>query len=126
MQDNPQLRPKGTLMIEHPTVATLKVGPWSFTGKTRHERLGYLPSTLRSALGRVPQECRSPYHGRCAEVMAIARALRSTAHLEGASVSAMKVRRRGNPKDGQVLQPCSSCQFVLEAFGIRCLDGRRR
>lgn len=106
-------------MIEHPTVATLKVGPWTFTGKTRHDRLDHLPALLVAALGSVPEDCRSIYHGRCAEVMAIANALRSTARLEGASVSSMKVRRPGNPKNKQALQPCSSCQIVLEAFGIK-------
>ncbi len=105
-------------MIQHPTVATLKVGPWSFTGYTRHDRLEHLPAALSRALGAVPEECRSIYHGRCAEVMAIARALRSTANLEGATVRALKVRRPGNPKDGQELAPCSTCQYVMEAFGI--------
>ena|ERR1700758_4319058 len=106
-------------MIQHPTVATLKVGPWSFTGKTRHDRLDLLPPMLLRALGDVPEECRSIYHGRCAELMAIASALRSTARLEGATVRVLKVRRPGNPKDGQALRPCSTCQFVLEAFGIK-------
>ena len=107
-------------MIQHPTVATLKVGPWSFTGYTRHDRLNQpLPPALAKALGTVPEECRSIYHGRCAELMAIASALRSTARLEGATVRVLKVRRPGNPKNGQALAPCSTCQYVLGAFGIR-------
>ena len=106
-------------MILHPTKAVLHYGPWSFIGFTRHDRLSYLPASLQRALGDVPEDCRSIYHGRCSEIAALAKALRSSAKLDGATVEAWKIRRPGNPKHGERLEPCSSCRVVLDAFGVK-------
>ncbi|WPO72127.1 DUF6531 domain-containing protein [Streptomyces sp. KN37] len=75
---------------------------------------------VQAAYDRVPMELRPTgnQHGRCGEAEALSNAMNSGHDPRGGVSAAVDVRAAGNPKHGVPKAPCSSCQHVLDQFGI--------
>ncbi|MCL7424173.1 DUF6531 domain-containing protein [Streptomyces sp. YS415] len=121
--DQEQSRP-GASKQTRPTVASgLSVpgqhGPFtgaSIKGGGNHN----LHPDVQAAYDRVPLEVRPAgnQHGRCAEAEALSNAMNAGVDPRGGISAAVDVRAAGNPKHGAPKPPCSSCQHVLDQFGI--------
>nr|WP_306335031.1 DUF6531 domain-containing protein [Streptomyces sp. KL118A] len=75
---------------------------------------------VQAAYDRVPMELRpvGNQHGRCGEAEALSNAMNAGHDPRGGVSAAVDVRAAGNPKHGVPKAPCSSCQHVLDQFGI--------
>ncbi|MEU6826272.1 DUF6531 domain-containing protein [Streptomyces atriruber] len=75
---------------------------------------------VQAAYDRVPTELRpvGNQHGRCGEAEALSNAMNAGHDPRGGVSAAVDVRAAGNPKHGVPKAPCSSCQHVLDQFGI--------
>jgi hypothetical protein len=79
---------------------------------------------IQSALDRVPEDVRSPFHGKCAEIKALNNAANADARLKGSVIATSKVRKLGNLDHGAPHEPCGSCQHVLDQLGVKYVVGR--
>ncbi|MDJ0464429.1 YwqJ-related putative deaminase [Streptomyces sp. H27-C3] len=75
---------------------------------------------VQAAYDRVPQHLRPEgnQHGRCGEAEMLSNAMNAGVNPRGGVSAAVDVRASGNPKHGAPKAPCSSCQHVLDQFGI--------
>ncbi|MCM1970716.1 DUF6531 domain-containing protein [Streptomyces sp. G1] len=123
--DLEQSRP-GASKQTRPTVASgLTVpGHGTFTGASIKGGGNHnLHPDVQAAYDRVPQHLRAGgnQHGRCAEPEALSRAMNAGVDPRGGVSAAVEVRATGNPRHGTPKAPCSSCQHVLDQFGIRAV-----
>ncbi|MEV0170920.1 DUF6531 domain-containing protein [Streptomyces sp. NPDC050803] len=123
--DLEQSRP-GASKQTRPTVACgLTVpGHGTFTGASIKGGGSHnLHPDVQAAYDRVPMAVRPAgnQHGRCAEPEALSRAMNAGVDPRGAVSAAVEVRAPGNPRHGTPKPPCSSCQHVLDQFGIRAV-----
>ncbi|MGV9453588.1 DUF6531 domain-containing protein, partial [Streptomyces sp. NPDC003635] len=123
--DLEQSRP-GASKQTRPTVASgLSVpGHGVFTGASIKGGGNHnLHPDVQAAYDRVPMELRPAgnQHGRCAEPEALSRAMNAGVDPRGGVSAAVEVRAPGNPRHGTPKAPCSSCQHVLDQFGIRAV-----
>jgi YwqJ-like deaminase len=98
-------------------LSTRSRGPNVFTGASGGPTPNLHP-LLQEALDKVPASERSIFHGQCAEIKAINKALQSEARLRGGVMKTAKVRSPRNPQYGMPHPPCSSCHHVLEQWEI--------
>lgn len=77
---------------------------------------------MRYVLDKVKPSRRPGFHGHCAEVNAINKALNAGDNPVGGRIRVVTVRERFDGKIwrrfGDPLPPCNSCKVVLEDFGI--------
>lgn len=73
---------------------------------------------VQRALDNVPQDQRSPYHGKCAEPGCISKSLESGSDPRGGNMETAKIRKPGNPQHGEPHEPCGTCKWLLDFFGI--------
>jgi RHS repeat-associated protein len=74
---------------------------------------------VKNALDRVPENQRSPYHGKCAEPGCISKALDNGSNPRGGDIQTAKIRGPNNPQHGAPHEPCSTCKIILDFFGIK-------
>ena len=104
---------KNTLGKDSGAVAILRVGNKRSIGISW--RVGKLHPSLRKVLDNIPESERADWHGHCAEVAAINKALKKGYNLDGATI---EVARVVGEKHGHMCVPCSLCNPVLAAFKI--------
>ena len=114
-------RPSVAAVLESPTGASVR-GHSSFPTSTN--------SRVADVLDDVPVGSRPPYHGRCAEIHCISKALDEGLDVSGSTISTSTVRGPTSAGHGLPVNPCTSCQAVLAKFGVtyRCAtlgDSRR-
>ncbi|MEU5292759.1 DUF6531 domain-containing protein [Streptomyces umbrinus] len=75
---------------------------------------------VQAAYDRVPEHLRPTgnQNGRCGEAEALSDAMKAGVNPRGGVMAAVEVRAEGNPKHGLPKAPCSSCERVLEEFGV--------
>ena len=100
--------------------ANLQVGNINITGISGRVGKDVHPQ-LQKALDNVPEDEQAPWHGNCAEVDAINKALKQGINVAGATVDVVNIncndKRHGTHKPA-----CSSCSNVLKQFGIHSND----
>ena len=104
---------KNTLGKDSGAVAILRVGNKRFIGISG--RVGKLHPSLKKVLDNIPKSQRADWHGHCAEVAAINKALKKGHKLDGAKI---EIARVGGAKHGHIRIPCPSCEPLLAAFKI--------
>ena len=100
------------------TAAELRIGNEAFTDVSTGGQPRVLNPKVQQALDQVAKEDRSPYHGHCAEPGCISNALDAGKNVSGGSSYAVKIRAEGKAAHGTFIEACSSCQAVLEYFGV--------
>ncbi|QPS11369.1 RHS domain-containing protein [Delftia acidovorans] len=85
---------------------------------------GITNEAVQRAMDRVPKKFRSPFHGDCAEPNGMSKA----ANLAGVKTDEeLKNMNKGsqisahrNDKKRKLMNPCSSCQYLLDEQGVGC------
>lgn len=87
----------------------------TFTGRSTGAGGGALNPEVQAAYNAVPPEYQSPFHGKCGEGRAISGSLDAGVNPSGGTIVTTTV---GGPNHGMPKIPCTSCQWVLNFFGI--------
>jgi RHS repeat-associated protein len=74
---------------------------------------------VQQALDNVPGSSQSPFHSHCAEIQCLSGALNAGDNVAGGAGSAVRVRGPNSPAHGTPISPCTSCQAVLDEFGVQ-------
>ena len=104
---------KNILGKDSGAVAILRVSNKRFIGISG--RVGKLHPSLKKVLDNIPKSQRADWHGHCAEVAAINKALKKGHKLDGAKI---EIARVGGAKHGHIRIPYPSCEPLLAAFKI--------
>lgn len=102
-------RPSLVAVLETQGGASIR-GHSSFAGSTDRRVL--------DVLDEVPLGSRRPYHGRCAEIHCVSQAVGEGLDVAGSTISTSKVGGPASARYGIPVEPCPSCQAVLDKFGI--------
>jgi RHS repeat-associated protein len=96
--------------------AGLDVNGQTFSGKSTGAGGGELHPDVQAAYDNVPPEQQSAYHGKCAEGRAISNALNAGVDPNGGTSVATRISNGAS--NGEVQPACSSCQHVMNQFGV--------
>ncbi|ENX55387.1 hypothetical protein F902_03457 [Acinetobacter higginsii] len=96
--------------------ADLQVGSINISGISGRVDKNVHPQ-LKKALNNVPEEEQAPWHGNCAEVDAINKALKKGINVEGATIDVVNINSN-DKRHGTHKPACSSCNNVLKQFGV--------
>lgn len=95
--------------------AELRVGDKVFTGVSG-EKVAHNPQVTGVLMG-TPATARKPWHGGCAEIVCLDKALNAGVNPAGGTMKAVNIgvfgKGHGTPK-----KICSSCNDVLDHFGV--------
>nr|WP_272327897.1 RHS repeat-associated core domain-containing protein [Acinetobacter baumannii] len=97
--------------------ADLQVGNVNITGISGRVGKNVHPQ-LKKALRDVPKEEQAPWHGACAEVDAINKALKKGMNIEGATIDVVNINSN-DKRHGTHKPACSSYSNVLKQFGVK-------
>ncbi len=89
------------------------------TGRSKFDDTDMHPR-LQSALDGVAT--RGPAHGRCAEINALNKALKSGKSIEGARIQTARVSGPNSPDHGRPWLPCPTCADVLREFRVTYVE----
>ena len=78
---------------------------------------GPLNPGLQKVLDETPPP-HSAFHGACAEINCISRAMDAGVDPSGGTMSVVKIRKPGHPAHGTVAELCPTCAQVIKRFGI--------
>jgi hypothetical protein len=106
------------------TLVTRNFGTSAFHGLSRTGEA--LHPRLQQALDRVPPALRSPFHGKCAEVNAIDKALKAEARVRESVMRTMKVRPVTHAEHETLHKPCRSCECVMREMAVRVQESTHR
>lgn len=73
---------------------------------------------VQEALDSVPESEQPGFHTKCAEPACISKALDAGADPRGGDMQIVRIRPLNHPGHGTPIGPCTSCQRVLDWFGI--------
>jgi RHS repeat-associated protein len=74
---------------------------------------------VQSGLDKIPAAQRSLFHGGCAEVGCLNQAINSGVNPAGGASQAVRIRAEWKAAHGSLMEPCSSCQALLDYFGVK-------
>ena len=94
----------------------------SYPGGSGIEGNHDLTPPLQAALDSVPENERSLYHGKCAEINSINNALKNNEDIAGGVIGTAKVRGPNSGGHGMPHAPCSSCSAVLIKLKVTYTD----
>ena len=98
--------------------AGLRVGDQTFSDVSSGGMARVNQPGVQRALDNVPAAQRSAYHGACAEIGCLNQAAQAGVDPAGGTMSAVKIRRPGNPAHATPIAPCSTCKNVMNQLGV--------
>jgi RHS repeat-associated protein len=98
--------------------AELRVGNQVFTDVSTGGSIRAIHPQVQAAANNVPLAQRAPWHGHCAEVGCLSKALSAGVNPAGGTSRAVNIGASG-AGHGTAKKACSSCRHILEQFGVK-------